>query len=202
MPDDTKTDSERELELREREIAIKKRWTNLFIVALVIAAFPALGNAYVAFRTGEAQQRLIAAQVQQILESNKSRPLNARVGLVSKWIDDNGRYIFPTKDQGYEDGCIKPARPSTLAPPTKIDRYGRPSGNYLSPPETSYEARALPYEKAMMPHYVYEVLKPLNVEECKAVAWFDQPGGGVQYKVKDTVETLVSGGYLKDVSAD
>jgi hypothetical protein len=33
-----------------------------------------------------------------------------------------------------------------------------------------------------MPYYRYEVLKPLRVAAGKTAPWFDQPGGGIQYK--------------------
>lgn len=200
MPEDSTSEFERELKLREREIAIKKRWTNLFIAALVIAAFPAAANVYVTLRNGAAQQQFLEAQTLRLLQGNKNLPLTARVDLAGRWIDDSGKYIFPSKDLGYEDGCLKPAHPMTLQPPNKIDRYGSPRGNYLSPPQISYEARALPYDKAKMPHYTYEVLKALTVQECTAVPWFDQAGGGVQYKVAEPVQQLVDEGYLKDVS--
>jgi hypothetical protein len=34
------------------------------------------------------------------------------------------------------------------------------------------------------------------------VPWFDQAGGGVQYKVGGSVQVLITDGYLKDVSPE
>ena len=132
--------------------------------------------------------------------SPASRPLNARADLADRWFDDNGRYIFPSKNLGYEDGCIKPEHELTLAAGTVIDRYGAPGGTFLAPVGTSYEARALPYDKTKMPYYRYEVLKELKVLTCEAVPWFDQAGGGAQYKVDKPVQQLLDGGFLRDVS--
>jgi nicrotizing toxin Mtb-like protein len=127
-----------------------------------------------------------------------NRPLNARADLADKWIDDNGRYTFPPQALGYENGCLKPAREVTLVLGTMIDRYGQAGGTFLSPVGTSYEARALPYDKAKMPYYRYEVLKPLPAKTCEAVPWFDQSGGGVQYMVEKSVQQLVADGYLRE----
>jgi hypothetical protein len=48
-----------------------------------------------------------------------------------------------------------------------------------------------------MPYYRYEVLKPLRVAAGKTAPWFDQPGGGIQYKTGPRVQELVARGYLK-----
>jgi Tuberculosis necrotizing toxin len=210
---------EAELQLREREVAAKERWTILFLIALVIAALAAAGNGYVAFRLirgHEFRTGITASEIATHLQKPvgspclqggiprdpDNRPLNARPDLAVKWFDNCGQYIFPPQALGYEDGCLKPASGAALAENAVIDRYGRPSGNFLAPEGTPYEERALPYDKAKMPYYRYQVLKPLAVKTCKAVPWFDQPGGGVQYKVEKSVQLLIEDKYLKDVSPD
>jgi hypothetical protein len=42
-------------------------------------------------------------------------------------------------------------------------------------------------------------LKPLRVKAGKAAPWFDQPGGGIQYKTDGKVQDFVAWGYLKQV---
>ena len=211
---------EAELRLREREVATKERWTALLIIALVIAALATAGNAYLAWKLA-GNQRLgtgapaseISTYLQKPVQGSPclqggiprdpdNRPLNARPDLAVKWFDNCGLYIFPPPSLGYDDGCLKPAIDVTLAANTMIDRYGRPTGSFLAPEGTTYEERALPYDKTKTPYYRYQVLKPLAVKTCKSVPWFDQAGGGVQYKVGGSVQVLITDGYLKDVSPE
>jgi hypothetical protein len=45
------------------------------------------------------------------------------------------------------------------------------------------------------------VLKPLpeGVTEGKIAPWFEQPGGGIQYKFDHPIEWYLDKGYLKDL---
>jgi hypothetical protein len=122
-----------------------------------------------------------------------ARPPNARADLADEWFDPNGRYRFPDND-----GFKGPPQEVTLAPGTLIDRYGQPGGRFLSPAGTPYEARALPYDRAKMDYYRYEVVKPLAVKAGEIVPWFDQPGGGTQYVTAISVGQLVTDGYLRE----
>lgn len=124
-----------------------------------------------------------------------NRPANARPDLGAQWIDENGRYRFPPND-GFKD----PPQDLTLAPGTMIDRYGQPGGRFLSPVGTSYEARALPYDKAKMDYHVYEVRRPLPVKAGEAVPWFDEPGGGTQYMTAVPVARLIDDGSLAEMA--
>jgi hypothetical protein len=168
------------------------------LAAVLIAAGAIIGTAADARTWGGDASRTVAAgaQVAQLAPAAPaSRPANARPDLGDKWLDAKGQYRFPP-----DEGFWSPPRDATLAPGTMIDRYGFPGGRFLSPVGTSYEARALPYDKAKMPYYRYEVLKPLPAKEGLAVPWFDEPGGGVQYMVEKPVQQLISEGYLKEVA--
>ncbi|TDZ93539.1 TNT domain-containing protein [Mycobacteroides salmoniphilum] len=95
-----------------------------------------------------------------------------------------------------------------LAPGSVIDRYGRPDGAWLSPEGTPFAGRGLPPESASMPHTAYRVgngpLPPgYRIEESRVAPWFEQPGGGVQYRVtgpngKDapSLDPLIRSGFL------
>jgi hypothetical protein len=215
-PDFERQRQDAELRLRERAVATKERWTTLLIIALVIGALATAGNGYLAWKlVGNQQLRAVSeiSYLQKPVQGSPclqggiprdpdNRPLNARPDLAVKWFDNCGLYIFPPSSLGYDDGCLKPAIDATLAANTMIDRYGRPTGSFLAPEGTTYEERALPYDKTKTPYYRYQVLKPLAVKTCKSVPWFDQAGGGVQYKVGGSVQVLITDGYLKDVSPE
>jgi hypothetical protein len=74
---------------------------------------------------------------------------------------------------------------------TRIDRYGTPDGNFVSPQGTLYEARALSPISEFSPYHVYEVTKPITVKAGKIASWFDEVGGGVQYKFDVTIDEII-----------
>jgi len=49
------------------------------------------------------------------------------------------------------------------------------------------------------PYHIYEVVKPIEGLGGKVVPWFDEPGGGIQYKFDKTIKQLLDGGYIKEV---
>ncbi len=55
-------------------------------------------------------------------------------------------------------------------------------------------------EKNRAEYYVYEVIKPLDVDvrEGKTADWFGQPGGGTQYKTGVPIDELL-GVYLRRI---
>ncbi|AFK85433.1 MULTISPECIES: TNT domain-containing protein [Thermoanaerobacterium] len=48
-------------------------------------------------------------------------------------------------------------------------------------------------------YHVYEVVKPFEGLEGKTAPWFDQPGGGIQYKMPKTIKELINEGYIRKV---
>lgn len=60
--------------------------------------------------------------------------------------------------------------------------------------------RALPYGTDTSNYHIYEVVKPFEVESSIAAPWFDQPGGGNQYRTPVQIHTLLDRGILKEVT--
>lgn len=113
----------------------------------------------------------------------------------SKWIDDDDEVIWPP-NRGF-DG---PALPDLLQPGTRIDRYGFDGGTFVSPDGTPYGQRALAPGSADKPHTVYEVVKPIDgVQTGRVAPWFDEPGGGIQHELPQSVKQLIEDGFLREV---
>jgi hypothetical protein len=121
-------------------------------------------------------------------------PANARADLRGWWLDQNSQYLFPP-----DEGFMRSPRTVMLARGTRIDRYGSPGGRFLAPAGTAYAARAVPYDKAKMEYHRYAVVKPFPVQAGRIAPWFDQRGGGVQYRTEKPVQTLLEEGYLQRV---
>jgi hypothetical protein len=121
-------------------------------------------------------------------------PWNARPDLRMLWLQKDCRYWFPQRD-----GFAGRPRTIVLRAGTVIDRFGQPGGNFVAPADASYMGRAVPYDRLKMPYYRYEVVRPLRVQAGKAAPWFDQPGGGIQYKTGERVQVLVERGYLRQI---
>jgi len=111
-------------------------------------------------------------------------PLNPALN-VTKWLS------WPPND-----GCDGKEITATLQPGRRIDRYGSENGSFFATPATPYAARSLPYDPAKLPYTVYVVQKPLAVEECRTAAWFDEPGGGTQFKAAEPAAQLKSEGVI------
>ena len=129
-----------------------------------------------------------------VATSQCAMPSNARSDLKIEWLNIECGYWFPAND-GF-DG--KP-KSETIAVGKVIDRYGGAGGNFLAPTDVTYEQRALPYDMAKMRYTRYEVVKPLTATSGAAARWFDQSGGGLQYKTSKPVQALIDGGILKEV---
>jgi hypothetical protein len=121
-------------------------------------------------------------------------PWNARSDLRMVWLQTDCRYSFPQRD-----GFAGRPRDIVLRPGTAIDRFGHPGGNFLAPADASYMGRAVPYDRLKMPYYRYQVVKSLRVKAGPAAPWFDQPGGGVQYRTAVPVQALIDSGHLRQV---
>ncbi|MGV0788389.1 TNT domain-containing protein [Mycolicibacterium sp. XJ2] len=94
---------------------------------------------------------------------------------------------------------------------TVIDRFGSEFGSWLSPDETPFAERALPPESAAKPYHRYVVAEPsslppgFRIEQSGVAPWFNQPGGGVQYRIigpdgsNAPVRALLRSGYLEEL---
>ena len=119
-------------------------------------------------------------------------PWNARADLRAMWLAADCGYRFPDRD-----GFAGRARTAWLRPGTVLDRFGHPGGSFLAPADASYMGRSIPYDRLKMPYYRYEVVRPLRVRSGRIAPWFDQPGGGIQYKTERRVGELVASGHLR-----
>lgn len=94
---------------------------------------------------------------------------------------------------------------------TELGRFGYPGGTYLAPEGTPFAELSLPPDSAAKPYYRYVVDDPSQlppgwqIEQSQAAPWFNQPGGGTQYRiiapdgVRPTAQTLVDWGFLREV---
>lgn len=106
-----------------------------------------------------------------------------------------------------------PSRQVSFAEGDAVDRFGAPDGFYASPKGTRWEERSLPPTTLLpvggrLPYHAYIVTAkwetdppPVTVIQSKALPWFDQPGGGVEYRfVGEGIGWLVLHGYLREVT--
>lgn len=109
-----------------------------------------------------------------------------------------------------DKGAAGPTLTHRLDKGVKLDRYGPETGGFMSNAGDSFEMRALPGKPAGSPNNYTTTVgrdgKSLMVEEAEIAPWFDQPGGGTQYRLVDpsgktnrySVELAKKHGYLTD----
>ncbi len=88
----------------------------------------------------------------------------------------------------------------TLEAGTRIDRYGREGGTFVSPAGTPLEMRSLPPGAGARPPNVYEVVEPFPVDAGTVAPWHGQLGFGTQYELPGSVADLIGQGFLKAVN--
>jgi len=93
---------------------------------------------------------------------------------------------------------------TTLPVGTRLDRYGKTNGSFLSPQGTPQEQRALAPGSLAEQYHQYEVLKPLPVIQGKIAPAFGEPGGGIQIlpdmKNRVDVQWLLDNKYIRKVN--
>jgi hypothetical protein len=108
-----------------------------------------------------------------------------------QWPDDDG-FVSSTKTE------------VTLSPGTLMDRYGKDTGNFTSPysreDPITYTQRSLRPGTEYEPYVIYEIVEPIQVTEGEIAPWFDETGGGRQYKFTEKLETLLKEGKIKKIS--
>ena len=113
----------------------------------------------------------------------------------SKYYNQNtGETIWPPND-----GAAGEVTTTVLPEGTRIDRYGSDFGTYTSPEGTPYEMRSVAPGTGQKPYSVFEVQSPLEVQSSEVAPWFVQPGGGIQYKLPESVDDLLEAGVLRRV---
>ncbi|NTV96699.1 MAG: glycohydrolase toxin TNT-related protein, partial [Thiobacillus sp.] len=124
------------------------------------------------------------------------KPVTMDEARAKGWRGEDGKWIWPGND-----GFKGEPKTESLQVGTTLDRFGSDKGTFFAPAGTPLA------ERAMAPDTVgknltltkYEVLKPLPVAAGEIAPWFDQPGGGTQYKASLSAEELVKQGYLKKI---
>ena len=85
----------------------------------------------------------------------------------------------------------------TLPRGYKIDRYGDVSGSFVSPEGVPFEQRSI--RPGSGPYHLYEVCKPVRSEGSIIAPWFDQPGGGMQFKLEKPIHELLNEGIIREI---
>jgi len=134
-----------------------------------------------AFRTASLARNISSADV----ESAAASTVEEETALASRWPPNRGFLGEPTTD--------------TLNTGSRISRYGSPNGNFASPEGVSFEERALHPSSLEKPYHVYEVTKPFDVKAGRAMPWFGYSGLGIQYELPESIESLLEGGFLREV---
>lgn len=122
---------------------------------------------------------------------------NIRPDISGRWLDGKGNLRWPAID--WTSGIVTAV---VLPPGMVIDRFGCEAGHDFNPQGTAFAARALPYVCPSAPYYSYRVVRPLVAWSAKAPAWFDQKGGGVQFRTVATVAQLVAEGSIEPMDAE
>jgi len=106
-----------------------------------------------------------------------------------------------TKFYPGDNGVARATERTFLMPGQTIDRYGGSGySRFFSPQGTPDWARSLPPGTAGQPLRTFEVVKPFEVESGTVAPWFNQPGGGLQYRTPVNLDTLLNRGIIKGVT--
>ena len=110
-----------------------------------------------------------------------------------KWTNPDGTTRWPPND-GAVPGTEKTI---TLQPGETIGRIGDTGGTYTAPPGTSPAELSLKPGTNTSVYTEYTVVKPIpKVTQAEVAPWFDQPGGGIQYKLLNSIQWYIDNGYI------
>ncbi|MBF0307113.1 MAG: TNT domain-containing protein [Alphaproteobacteria bacterium] len=94
------------------------------------------------------------------------------------------------------DGCTETPVTVTLRRGEILDRFSlsdqpkRDGGRYFSTPEYNFHSRSLPYDCNSMIYYTYTVQEPVTLQSCNTAAYYDEPGGAIQYMTSNEETTI------------
>lgn len=175
------------------------RWAGQLAPDVLITVLTGGGGA--AARAASTARRLLTSSRAALTRLRNLPRLNPRLvarsaGDGSKWLDEAGNVRWPP-NRGFAHDPVE----EVLSVGARLDRYGRPSGRFVSPEGTPYSARSLAPGTDPDSYRVYEVIKPIDgVAAGKASPWFDEVGLGTQYELPNSVQWLLDNGYLREVS--
>jgi len=113
-------------------------------------------------------------------------------------VNPDGSYAWPD-NLGFVGDPVE----NVLEKGTILDRFGEPSGSFMSPADNTFEQRALGPGEGERVYYQYEVIKPLPVLEGEIAPAFGKDGGGIQilpnFDERVNIEWLLKEKYLKKV---
>lgn len=72
-----------------------------------------------------------------------------------------------------------------------IDRYGGNNGTFFGEEGTPIPNRAMAPDSDFSNYNVYKVTDEIPVQKGEIAPWFDQPGGGIQYKLDPNFVTKI-----------
>lgn len=111
-----------------------------------------------------------------------------------RFSSDSGEALYPLNNGFVGTPITETLKKGSLI----VDRYGGSRGSFVSPAGTPFAERALPKEAQNKSVHVYRINKDLpGVLSGRTAAWFEQPGGGWQYKLPGRVMDLTE--YLEEV---
>jgi RHS repeat-associated protein len=125
-------------------------------------------------------------------QTNNLNPVNGKPNQVASNSDNNSLTPYYPPNDGAVNGTTTN---EYLMPGQVVDRYGSDRGYYLSDPDTPAPMRALPPNNTGT-YNQYQVLKPIPVQKSIIAPWFNQPGGGIQYKSNVKIEVLLRKGFI------
>ena len=106
-----------------------------------------------------------------------------------------GKIVWPPND----GGILGTEKNIVLGKGYQFDRYGLNTGSYVAPVGTPYGIRSLASGTEFKPYKVFEVIQHVRGEGSVIAPWFDQPGGGIQIKLNNTIQELINSGKIKEV---
>ena len=115
-------------------------------------------------------------------------------------IKDNPEFFYENGDLRWPRDRGFAGRPSvvTLEPGMRIDRYGSEDGRVTANLGTPYRNRSLPFVQGSQEYNVYEVVKPIKgVHQGVTAEAFNQPGGGIQQELPNSIDYYVENGHLR-----
>ena len=87
--------------------------------------------------------------------------------------------------------------PASLLPGAVVDRYGDPTGSFLSPQGTPVAARSLSPGAENRPLNTYDVMRPIPVDAGRIAPYYNQTGLGIQFDIWPfSVQDYVESGHL------
>jgi hypothetical protein len=109
-----------------------------------------------------------------------------------------GQATVLTKFYPENNGFSGATEQTFLMPGQTINRYGGSGySRFFSPQGTPPWARSLPPGTAGQSLRTFEVVKPFEVQSGTVAPWFNQPGGGLQFRTPVNLDTLLKHGIIR-----